>query len=173
VLEVEITGWDSVVFTFTPPRQVFAHVLATVLTRWPTALMEGLDGDPSALEPVAEVPAERLPNGEGHLIFYRNAAMARHMDQAAYEPMADGDGPFAVITRLRRCVEFEATGLDELISLGGRRSEAATKAAATHKRRAAGVKAARTKKRRAAGRKAAATRKAKRAEPGASTDSET
>ncbi len=58
-----------------------------------------------------------------------------------------------------------------LIKLGGRRSESATKAAATRKWRAAGAKAARTKKRRAAGRKAAATRKAKRAEPGAPTDS--
>jgi hypothetical protein len=36
------------------------------------------------------------------------------MDEAAYAPMADGDGPFAVITRARRDVEFEASGLDEL-----------------------------------------------------------
>jgi hypothetical protein len=57
-----------------------------------------------------------------------------------------------------------------LIKLGGRRSEAAVKAAATRKRRAAGVKAAQTKKRKAAGRKAAATRKAKHAEPGAAAD---
>ncbi len=56
-----------------------------------------------------------------------------------------------------------------LIKLGGNRSDAATKAAATRKRRAAGARAAQTRKRRAAGRKAAATRKAKRAKPGAST----
>jgi hypothetical protein len=49
-----------------------------------------------------------------------------------------------------------------LINLGGRRSEAAIKAAATRKRRASGAKAAQTKKRRAAARKAAATRKAKK-----------
>jgi hypothetical protein len=48
-----------------------------------------------------------------------------------------------------------------LIKLGGRRSDAAVKAAATRKRRTAGAKAARTKKRRAAARKAAATRKAR------------
>lgn len=57
-----------------------------------------------------------------------------------------------------------------LIKLGGRRTDAAVKAAATRKRRAAGRKAARTKKRRAAGRKAAATRKAKRSEPGAAPE---
>jgi hypothetical protein len=27
------------------------------------------------------------------------------MDEAAYAPMADGDGPFAVITRVRRGIE--------------------------------------------------------------------
>ena len=42
--------------------------------------------------------------------------MARHMDEAAYVPMADGDGPFAVITRVRRDVEFEVSELDELRS---------------------------------------------------------
>src|SRR6185437_4076898 len=40
--------------------------------------------------------------------------MARHMDEAAYAPMPDGDGPFAVIARVRRDVEFEAAGLAEL-----------------------------------------------------------
>ena len=51
----------------------------------------------------------------------------------------------------------------KLIKLGGRRSDAAVKAAATRKRRAAGAKAAQTRKRRAAGRKVAATHKAKQA----------
>ncbi len=111
---MEITGWDSVVFTFTPPREVFARVMASILTRWPSALVGGFDGPPSAPELVTEVPRERLPDGEGHLILYRDTAMARHMDEAAYVPMADGDGPFAVITRFRQGVEFEATKLEEL-----------------------------------------------------------
>ena len=37
---MEITGWDSVVFTFNPPREVFARVLAAVLARWPAALVD-------------------------------------------------------------------------------------------------------------------------------------
>jgi len=51
-----------------------------------------------------------------------------------------------------------------VIKLGGRRSEAAVKAAATRKRRGAAAKAVQTKQRRAAGRKAAASRKAKQSE---------
>jgi len=111
---VEITGWDSVVFTFTPHREVFARVLAAVLARWPAALVDDLDAPEADPEPAAGLPVERLPAGAGHLLFYRDAAMARHMDEAAYAPMADGDGPFAVLTRERRDVVFAVEGLDEV-----------------------------------------------------------
>jgi hypothetical protein len=66
------------------------------------------------MEPLAGVPAERLPGGPGHLVFYRDAAMVRHMGEAGYVPMADGDGPFAVIARVRKDVEFEVSGLNEV-----------------------------------------------------------
>jgi hypothetical protein len=111
---VEITGWDSVVFTFTPPREVFARVRASILGRWPGALVDGFDEPPFDPEPLSEVAAERLPAGRWHLLFYRDAAMFRHMDESAYVPMADGDGPFAVAVRIRQDVEFEVSGLDEL-----------------------------------------------------------
>jgi hypothetical protein len=111
---MEITGWDLVVFTFTPPREVFAHIKASVLARWPAALVDEFDEPSSGPEPLSGVTPERLPAGSGHLLFYRDAAMARHMDEAAYVPMADGDGPFAVITRVRRGVEFEVSALKEL-----------------------------------------------------------
>jgi hypothetical protein len=111
---MDITGWDSVVFTFTSPREVFARMVESVLARWPAALVDGFDEPPTCPELVARVPSERLPTECGHLMFYRDAVMARHMDEAAYVPMADGDGPFAVITRVRRGVEFKVSGLDEL-----------------------------------------------------------
>ena len=111
---MEITGCDSVVFTFTRPREVFARVFGSVLARWPAALIDWFDEPPSGPEPLAGVPAGRLPTEAGHLLFYRDAAMARHMNEAAYVPMADGDGPFAVIARIRRDVEFEVSGLNEL-----------------------------------------------------------
>lgn len=113
---MEITGCDLVVFTLTPPCEMFARVFASVLARWPAALVDGFDEPPAGPEPVARVPSERLPIERGHLLFYRDEAMARHMVEAAYVPMADGDGPFAVITRVRRGVEFEVAGLNELHS---------------------------------------------------------
>jgi hypothetical protein len=73
-----------------------------------------LDAPDRPPEPVAGFPAERLPAGAGHLLFYRDDDMARHMDEVAYAPMADGDGPFAVLTRDRRDVVFEIAGLDEV-----------------------------------------------------------
>jgi hypothetical protein len=109
---MDITGCDLVVFTFTPPREVFARVLGSVLARWPGALMDDTDGPPSG-KPVAGFPREQLPDGEAHVIFYRDDAMLRHMEAAAYVPMLDGDGPFAVLTRIRRDVEFAVSGLDE------------------------------------------------------------
>jgi len=111
---MEITGCDSVVFTFTRPRAVFARLLVAVVARWPGASVDDLDAPGSDPEPVAGFPVGRLPDGPGWLLFYRDAAMARHMKEAAYTPMADGDGPFAVITRVRRDIEFEASGLSEL-----------------------------------------------------------
>jgi hypothetical protein len=109
---MDITGCDLVVFTFTPPREVFAHFVASVLTRWPDALMDDTDGPPSP-KPVAGFPREQLPDGHAFVVFYRDTAMVRHMEEAAYAPMSDGDGPFAVATRFRRDAEFEISGLDE------------------------------------------------------------
>ena len=111
---MEITGWDSVVFTFTPHREVFARVLASVLARWPAALVNDLDAPGLPPQPAAKYPVERLPSGVGWLLFYRDADMVQHMGEAAYAPMADGDGPFAVLTRDRRDVVFKIAGLDEV-----------------------------------------------------------
>jgi hypothetical protein len=121
---VEITGWDTVIFTVTPPRVVFGRVVATVLSRWPMALVEGLGPADTRPEVLASTPNDRFPNGPGHPIFYRDAAIARHMEDHAYVPMADGDGPFAVFVRERVGIEFELSGLNELRAADHNRSAA-------------------------------------------------
>lgn len=109
---MEITGCDLVVFTFAPPRDVFARFFASILVRWPGALMDDTDG-PIRCKPVAGLTGDQLPNGEAFVNFYRDVAMVRHVEEAAYVPMADDDGPFAVVTRYRRDVEFAISELDE------------------------------------------------------------
>lgn len=110
---MEITGWDLVIFTTVAPRDVFARVLTVILSRWPMALVHASAGDIHA-ESVREFPVGHLPEEKGHFIFFRDAAMVRHTEEAAYAPMDDGDGPFAVISRVRKDVEFEVAGLNEL-----------------------------------------------------------
>lgn len=68
-LAVEITGWDSVAFTFTQPKTVFARVFAAVLARWPAALVDDLDSPQSGPVPAAGFLDARLPRGDRHLLF--------------------------------------------------------------------------------------------------------
>jgi hypothetical protein len=112
---MEITGCDLVIFTTVAPRDVFARVFAAILSRWPQALVDATSGDIRA-EAIADFPVDRLPEETGHLIFFRDAAMVRHMDEEAYAPMDDGDGPFAVVTRIRKSVDFEVAGINELFA---------------------------------------------------------
>jgi hypothetical protein len=76
--------------------------------------VDDLDDPKEAPLPAATFPEDRLPTAAGHLLFLRDRDMIRHMDDHAYVPMADGDGPFAVIARVRREVEFRVAGLDEI-----------------------------------------------------------
>jgi hypothetical protein len=112
---MEITGYDLVVFTFEPPRQVFTRILASVLVRWPGALVQNLDGGAEApVTPGASLTPQQLPAGAGVLLFLRDEAMNRHMEAHTYVPMADGEGPFAVWARVRREVELACSSVDEL-----------------------------------------------------------
>jgi len=110
---VELNGYDSVLFTITPPAMVLAAVIASVRSCWPAALVVDWDG-PADGEPLAAFSLDRLAEKWTQLQFYRDVAMLRHMEAIPYEPMADGDGPFAVLTRVRRDVEFAISGLKEL-----------------------------------------------------------
>ncbi len=112
---MEITGCDLVIFTFEQPRVVFARVLASILERWPTALVEDLDfGAVAVAVPGRDLTVEQLPVEQGVLLFVRDEVMGLHMENHAYTPMQDGDGPFAIHSRVRRSIEFSCSALDEL-----------------------------------------------------------
>ena len=112
---MELTGCDLVIFTFEQPRVVFARVLASILERWPAALVEDLDfGSAAVAVPGRDLTVEQLPGEQGVLLFVRDEAMSLHMENHAYTPMQDGDGPFAIHSRVRRSIEFSCSALDEL-----------------------------------------------------------
>jgi len=115
---VEITGWDNVIFTTAAPRDVFARLLSAVLVRWPDALVDVEDGEIQAKR-VRGFSADRLPTERASWLFFRDAAMLQHMEDAAYSPMVHGEGPFAVISRARRKIEFDVSGVDERNSEDG------------------------------------------------------
>lgn len=107
---MEITGHDLVVFTFARPQDVFARFFEAILRRWPDAFVEDTNDH---FMPVAKLLGSHLPKDEAFLIVYRDSSMFRHMEEFAYAPMPDGDGPFAIITRYRRNVEFVISELEE------------------------------------------------------------
>jgi hypothetical protein len=109
---MECNGSDSIIFTFTPPREVFDSIFRFVLARWPAALVADWDGPPEP-EPLAGFSLDRVTDKWTQLQFFRDAAMFRHMEVAPYQPMPDGDGPFAVLARVRRDVEFAISETDE------------------------------------------------------------
>lgn len=117
---MEITGWDTVIFTCCPPRAVYRRILSAVLIRWPSALVEDLNAPNawSGPNPGESLLEEWLPSEAGRWLFLRDAAMSRHMDDFGYVPMPDGDGPFAVLVRTRRGVEFRCDQLEERQVIG-------------------------------------------------------
>ncbi len=115
---MDVTGWDTVIFTCRQPREIYRRVLACIAQRWPEALVDitvdGRLGSGTPPVPLRGVSSERLPAEEGDAFFYRDAAMIRHTDEFAFAPMADGDGPFMVASRVRPNVVFRVDRLEEL-----------------------------------------------------------
>lgn len=116
---MEITGFDTVIFTNRPPTEIVHSVFASVLKKWPKAKMQSFgsasdEHPPSEIADAGTFSIETLPQQDWWLLFYRDDAMIRHMEEFAYEPMADGDGPFTVIARPRAGVEFRIESLKEL-----------------------------------------------------------
>jgi hypothetical protein len=109
---MEVTGWDSVIYTFEQPRSVFRRVLDAVLVRWPNALV--LDDPKAGCIATQTLGDNQLPRERADWIVLRDQAMHRHMDEHAYALMPDGDGPFGLLVRKRCTVEFQCESLAEL-----------------------------------------------------------
>jgi hypothetical protein len=113
---MELTGYDTVIFSDSEPRQVFSVFLAALLHRWPNALVD-LESEAGRLIGSHTLAVEaKMPEFEGQLLVFRDATMKDHCEQHGYTPMADGDGPVALWLRTREAVRFKFDNLDEIWS---------------------------------------------------------
>jgi hypothetical protein len=112
-IDMEPTGFDTVIFTFVRPRHVFRRVLGAIVARWPGSLVDDLDDSEAAPCACSSAGDDSLPSEAGVLLFLRDSMMAWHLRDYGYTPMPDGDGPFALWSRKRAGVEFRLRGLEE------------------------------------------------------------
>jgi hypothetical protein len=109
---MDVTGWDTVIFTFEQPRKVFRRVLGSVLLRWPSALI--LDDPKVGYISARSIEDHGLPSETADWILLRDEAMEQHMVEHAYALMPDGDGPVGLLIAKRRFVEFRCDNVVEL-----------------------------------------------------------
>src|SRR4051794_30087628 len=74
---MELEGYDTVIFTPTTPRQVFAAFVASPAVRWPQVRLSVGWGDRPFVER-AGVADEDLPAEQGELFAVRDLPMERH-----------------------------------------------------------------------------------------------
>jgi hypothetical protein len=111
---MEITGCDQVIFTFESPHVVCTRVISAILLRWPNVIVKNFDENGiEILYQIGKLRGAAFPAAIHEMLLLRDEDMKRHMTDHAYVPMADGDGPFAILSRVRRHVEFEFQGLIE------------------------------------------------------------
>src|SRR5436305_330380 len=102
---MEVEGYDTVLFTPTRPRHVFAAFIASLASRWPAARFSLGWGDGPFLER-DRIAAEDLPAEEGELFAVRDRRMEGHFAERSYAPMPDGEGPVGLLARVRPGVVF-------------------------------------------------------------------
>lgn len=83
-----------------------------VQERWPGVLISiGYDG---VVHPYrGRFLKDDLPEDEASLCIARDEAMMKHWDRHGYKRMRDGDGPFAIIYRVRQNIDFQLLKVTE------------------------------------------------------------
>jgi hypothetical protein len=110
---MEFEGYDTVIFTTTRPGEVFAAFIGSLSTRWPAARFSLGWGDRPFLDR-DRIAAEDLPAEAGELFAVRDREMEEHFAERSCTPMPEGEGPVAILARVRPCVVFRCERLDEV-----------------------------------------------------------
>ena len=87
-------GWDTILWSTTPPARVLHQTLIALSAMWPS--MRGSIEPPNRAFTIASIPSEDEFDPEENTIFVvRDEAMDRHFDDEGQVPMADGEGPLS------------------------------------------------------------------------------
>jgi hypothetical protein len=110
---MEFEGYDTVIFTTTRPREVFATFIDSLSSRWPAARFSLGWGDGPFVGRDG-IAVENLPAEAGEVFAVRDREMEGHFTERSYTPMLDGEGPVAILARVRPGVAFRCERLDEV-----------------------------------------------------------
>lgn len=87
-------GWDTIVWSTTPPSRVLHDALVELSAMWPSmrGWIERGNRDFSA----GSIPSpDDFDAAENTLLVVRDEAMAQHRDEEGQVPMEDGEGPLS------------------------------------------------------------------------------
>lgn len=108
---MEITGWDSVIFTTSDPRRIAVELFNALKGRWPQFLILLPEPDLGDLSPGSFYSSDQLPDEKSEFYVVRDTAMSTHADEHGYDPMVDGDGPFMLMYGPSELINYKLEGV--------------------------------------------------------------
>jgi hypothetical protein len=108
---MEITGWDTVIFTCQDPRRSLLTVVSILAEKWPNRIIELESPISQEIVPVLS----RLKKENGFILVLRDKKMEKFTDENGFASLADGQGPIAFFYRTRGPAIFEIVKMKEVL----------------------------------------------------------
>lgn len=111
---MEITGYDNVIFTAVDPRPSLLYAIGLLTERWHGSLLTIILDNPPSSRQSTSVTLVELPESGSQIYAVRDEAMDKFADDHAYALMDDGEGPVSFMYSKRGPLIFELNGVKEL-----------------------------------------------------------
>lgn len=114
---MEITGDDHVIFTFENPHAAIAEFILALQHAWPPLSIDYTEPDFQYVYAGSNAAFECGQAVKTHerssLFFYCNVSLRQHHEENGYVLDQNGIGPFAILIRKRKGVEFQLNKVEE------------------------------------------------------------